>query len=129
VIKSPKGWGVGEHVYEVLTAEPWMGEAPLRVRLPASHQDQVVEKPLGAEVVLASEFTPYAALAWPGARAISMQPHPEFAPAYAMSLIEHRRGGTYPDEQADAAIASYSGADDRERVGGWIKTFLAQATS
>ena len=128
VVKSPKGWGVGEHVYEVLHAEPWMGEAPLRVRLPASHQDQVVEKPPGAEVVFASEFTPYAALAWPGQRAISMQPHPEFAPAYAISLIEHRRGGTYPDEQADAAIASYSGADDRERVAGWIRNFLAHAT-
>jgi GMP synthase-like glutamine amidotransferase len=129
VVKSPKGWGVGEHVYELMRPEPWIGEPPLRVRLPASHQDQVVEKPPGAEVVFASEFTPYAALAWPDARAISMQPHPEFEPAYAISLIEHRRGGTYRDEQADAAIASYSGADDRRRVGGWIKTFLAQATS
>jgi GMP synthase-like glutamine amidotransferase len=129
VIKSPKGWGVGEHVYEVMADEPWIGERPLRVRLPASHQDQVVDKPPGAEVMLASEFTPYAGLAWPDARAISMQPHPEFDPAYAISLIEHRRGGTYPDAQADAAIASYSGADDRMRVGGWIKAFLKHATS
>jgi len=129
VIKSPKGWGVGEHVYEVMAAQPWLGEAPLRVRLPASHQDQVVEKPPGAEVIFASEFTPYAALAWPDDRAISMQPHPEFDPAYAISLIEHRRGGAYPDAQADAAIASYSGADDRETVGGWINRFLAHATS
>jgi len=129
VIKSPKGWGVGEHVYEMLADEPWIGERPLRVRLPASHQDQVVEKPPGAEVLFASEFTPYAALAWPGERAISMQPHPEFDPAYAISLIEHRRGGAYPDAQADAAIASYSGADDRMRVGGWIKSFLEHATS
>ena len=128
VIKSPKGWGVGEHVYEVMGREPWIDEAPLRVRLPASHQDQVVEKPPGAEVFVASEFTPYAGLVWRDQRAISVQPHPEFDPAYAMSLIEHRRGGTYPDEQADAAIASYSGADDRERVGGWIKQFLAHAT-
>jgi GMP synthase-like glutamine amidotransferase len=129
VVKSPKGWGVGEHVYEVMAEAPWMGERPLRIRLPASHQDQVVEKPPGAEVVFASEFTPYAALAWPDARAISMQPHPEFDPAFAMSLIEHRRGDPYPDAQADAAIASYSGADDRMRVGGWIKNFLAHATS
>ncbi|HEV2531171.1 type 1 glutamine amidotransferase [Phenylobacterium sp.] len=129
VVKSPKGWGVGEHVYEVMHAEPWMDERPLRIRLPASHQDQVVEKPPGAQVVFASEFTPFAALAWPDARAISMQPHPEFDPAYAMSLIEHRRGDPYPDAQADAAIASYSGADDRERVAGWINRFLAHATS
>jgi GMP synthase-like glutamine amidotransferase len=129
VVKSPKGWGVGEHVYELMTPEPWIDEAPLRIRLPASHQDQVVEKPPGAEVVFASEFTPFAGLAWPGQRAISMQPHPEFDPAFAMSLIEHRRGDPYPDAQADAAIASYSGADDRMRVAGWIKNFLAHATS
>jgi GMP synthase-like glutamine amidotransferase len=128
VVKSPKGWGVGEHVYELMRAEPWIEAPPLRIRLPASHQDQVVEKPPGAEVLFACEFTPYAALAWPDARAISMQPHPEFDPAFAMSLIEHRRGDPYPDAQADAAIASYSGADDRIRVGGWIKNFLAHAT-
>jgi GMP synthase-like glutamine amidotransferase len=128
VAKSPKGWGVGEHVYEVMRAEPWMEASPLRIRLPASHQDQVMEKPPGAEVLFASEFTPYAGLVWPDARALSMQPHPEFDPAFAMSLIEHRRGDPYPDAQADAAIASYSGADDRMRVGGWIKKFLAHAT-
>lgn len=129
VIKSPKGWGVGEHVYEVMAEEPWMGERPLRIRLPASHQDQVVEKPPGAEVFAASEFTPFAGLVWPGERAISIQPHPEFDPAYAKSLIEHRRGNPYPHEQADAAIASYSGADDRMRVAGWINRFLRAATS
>lgn len=129
VVKSPKGWGVGEHVYEVMAAEPWMDERPLRIRLPASHQDQVVEKPPGTEVFVASEFTPFAGLVWRDQPAISIQPHPEFDPAYAKSLIEHRRGNLYPDEQADAAIASYSGADDRSRVGGWIRSFLTQATS
>jgi GMP synthase-like glutamine amidotransferase len=129
VVKSPKGWGVGEHVYEVMSAKPWMGEAPLRVRLPASHQDQVVSLPQGAEVFLASEFTPFAGLVWRDQPAISMQPHPEFDPRFAKSLIEHRRGGVYPDAQADAAIASYSGADDRVRVGGWIRAFLSNATS
>jgi len=129
VIKSPKGWGVGEHVYEVMHDEPWIDERPLRIRLPASHQDQVVEKPPETEVFLASEFTPFAGLVWRDQPAISMQPHPEFDPAYAKSLIEHRRGDLYPDEQADAAIASYSGADDRARVGRWIRDFLTHATS
>ena len=128
VIKSPKGWGVGEQEYEVMRREPWMGDPPLRIRLPASHQDQVVALPPGAEVLVANEFAPFAGLVWPGEKAISMQPHPEFEPAYAKSLIEHRRGDPYPDEQADAAIASYSGADDRMLVAGWIKNFLARAT-
>jgi GMP synthase-like glutamine amidotransferase len=129
VVKSPKGSCVGEHAYKVLRREPWMDGGAETIRLPASHQDQVVELPPGAEVFAASDFTPMGALAWRGQRAISLQLHPEFEPAYAMSLIEHRRGERYTDAQADAAIASYSGPDDRARVGGWIRRFLATAAS
>ena len=126
VIKSPKGWGVGENQYRVLTHEPWMDGATT-IRLPASHQDQVVEAPPGAQVWAASDFTPFAGLIYPNDRAISMQPHPEFDPAYAIELIETRRDGPLTPDQADRAIASYSGPDDRARVGGWINTFLASA--
>lgn len=128
VIKSPKGWGVGEHEYEVLRREPWMDVAR-SIRLPASHQDQVVELPPGAEIWAASEFTPMGALAWLDHPSISLQLHPEFEPAYAVALIEHRRGDRYSQEQADAAIHSYGRADDRARVGEWIRSFLAQATA
>lgn len=123
VIKSPKGWGVGAHDYEVLRPQPWMDGAD-RIRLPASHQDQVVELPPGADVIAANAFTPMGALAWRSERAISIQLHPEFEPDYAKALIEARRGSRYSDEEADAAVASYSGPDDRARVGTWIRTFL-----
>jgi GMP synthase-like glutamine amidotransferase len=128
VIKSPNGWAVGEHEYQVLRQEPWMGgDAVETIRLPASHQDQVVEKPPGAEVWAASEFTPFAGLVWPGERAISLQPHPEFAPAYARALIETRKDGPLMPEQALRGLASFSQADDRVRVGGWMRNFLAAA--
>jgi GMP synthase-like glutamine amidotransferase len=125
VVKSPKGWGIGEHAYEVVRREPWMDGASAVIRLPASHQDQVVAAPPGAEVIASSAFTPFAALAWRDQPAISMQPHPEFQPAYASALIEARRGKVYTDEQADRAIASFGRDDDRGRVGGWIRAFLA----
>lgn len=132
VIKSPKGWGLGETDYRVLAREPWMDgpdvEEGATIRLPASHQDQVIEAPPGAEVFAANAFTPIAGLAWRDQPAISMQPHPEFEPAYAVSLIEHRREGPYAKAQADRAVASYRGPDDRARVGGWIRNFLSQAT-
>jgi GMP synthase-like glutamine amidotransferase len=128
VIKSPKGWGVGEHDYRVERREPWMGaDVPATIRLPASHQDQVVEKPPGAEVWAASDFTPFAGLVWPGERAVSIQPHPEFAPAYAKALIETRIDGPLTPEEAERALASFGEPDDRARVGGWIKAFLAEA--
>jgi GMP synthase-like glutamine amidotransferase len=123
VIKSPKGWGIGEHDYRIVSREPWMDGASA-MRLPASHQDQVVALPPGAEVIAASDFTPFAGLAWRDQPAISMQPHPEFDPAYAAALIEARRGKVYADDEADRALASLSGPDDRARVGRWIASFL-----
>jgi GMP synthase-like glutamine amidotransferase len=127
VIKSPKGWGLGEHDYRVLTREPWMDDAPA-IRLPASHQDQVVELPPGAEVWAANDFAPMGALVWRDQPAMSLQLHPEFEPAFAVDLIEHAREGVYADDEAKRAVASYAGPDDRARVGGWINAFLKSAT-
>ena len=74
VIKSPKGWGVGENEYRVMGREPWMDGVTETIRLPASHQDQVVDAPPGAEVWVASDFTPFAGLIYRDDRAISIQP-------------------------------------------------------
>lgn len=125
VIKSPKGWGVGLHAYDVQAPKAWMDDAR-RLAIPASHQDQVVAAPPGAQVVASSAFTPFGMLAYGDQPAISIQLHPEFEPAYARALIEARRGSRYTDDQADAAVATYDAPDDRARVGGWIKTFLAR---
>jgi GMP synthase-like glutamine amidotransferase len=123
VIKSPKGWAIGEQGYRIVRRESWMDDA-VHIRLPGSHQDQVVGLPPSAEVIAASDFTPLGALAYRDQSAISMQLHPEFEPAYAKALIEARRGKVYSDAEADAAIASYAGVDDRARVGRWINSFL-----
>lgn len=123
VIKSPKGWGLGEQAYQVVAPQPWMDSAE-PIRLPGSHQDQVVEPPPGAEVIAGSDFTPLGALAYPGRGAISLQLHPEFEPGYAIALIEARRGSLYTEAEAERAISSYQAPDDRARVGGWIRNFL-----
>ncbi|WP_421739336.1 type 1 glutamine amidotransferase [Caulobacter sp.] len=127
VVKSDKGWGVGLHRYAVERPQDWT-DAP-DVAVPASHQDQVVVPPSGATVVGGSAFTPFGLLSYDGGRAISMQFHPEFDPAYAAALIEARRGTRYTDAQADAAIATLRQPNDRARVGGWIGRFLDQATA
>lgn len=123
VIKSDKGWGVGLHRYQVVADEPWMTPSAESVSIPVSHQDQVVEKPADARVTLASDFTPFAGLAY-GADAISFQCHPEFTPTYAAALVEGRRGSRVPEAMADQAIGSLRQADDRALVSGWIRTFL-----
>jgi GMP synthase-like glutamine amidotransferase len=123
VEKSERGWGVGLHAYEVRVPQPWM-EPVERIRVAASHQDQVVVSPPGATVVAASDFSPYGMLAYDDGAAISIQLHPEFEPAYARALIESRRGDRYEHAEADRAIDSYGQPNDRARVGRWIQRFL-----
>ncbi|MDI1282025.1 type 1 glutamine amidotransferase [Brevundimonas sp.] len=122
VEKSDKGWGVGLHAYQVVSAEPWMAPPATTVALPASHQDQVVERPADARIWLRSAFTPFAGLAW-GEDAISMQPHPEFTPEFTADLT----GGRYDRigrALVDPALESLKGPNDCARVGGWIRRFL-----
>lgn len=123
VEKSDRGWGVGLHRYEVASPEPWMSPAAAAVAIPASHQDQVVEKPAAARVILRSDFTPFAGLAW-GEDAISMQAHPEFTPAFATELTAGRHDRIDP-ALVERAVDSLKAPDDRGLVGGWIKAFIA----
>ena len=123
VIKSPKGWGVGLHTYDLHDTAPGLaGLSALSAA--ASHQDQVVVPPPGARVLASSAFTPFGMLAYGDQPAISIQLHPEFEPAYAKALIEARRGARYDDRQADQAVASYQAPDDRAALGAWITAFL-----
>ena len=123
VEKSDRGWGVGLHRYEVASPEPWMSPVAAAVAIPASHQDQVVEKPAAARVILRSDFTPFAGLAW-GEDAISMQAHPEFTPAFATELTAGRHDRIDP-ALVERAVDSLKAPDDRGLVGGWIKAFIA----
>jgi GMP synthase-like glutamine amidotransferase len=123
VEKSERGWGVGLHRYRVVEPQLWMIPSVPEIALSASHQDQVVEKPENARVTLASDFTPFAGLAW-GDDAISFQPHPEFSCAFTGALVEGRRG-RIEEAVVDRAVESLKAEDDRAVVGDWIRRFLA----
>jgi len=120
VEKSERGWGIGLQDYELWESAAWMGEAPPgRIAVPVSHQDQIVIPPPGARVLAGNAFTPFGLLDYEDA--ISMQFHPEFEPAYAQALIEHRRARV---PAPDAAIASLDRPNDQALVGAWIRGFL-----
>ena len=124
VEKSEKGWGAGLHRYSVVTREPWM-DAVATIAAPASHQDQVIVQPPNTDLVLRSDFTPFAGLSWTDRQAISFQFHPEFSSEFAKALIEKR----YDDvTNPDAAIASLDAPNDNARVGRWIRNFLTGET-
>lgn len=120
VEKSDKGWGAGLHRYTLVRSEPWI-DTPGTIAVPASHQDQVLVQPPNTKVLAASNFTPFAALAWTDRQAISFQFHPEFSPGFAKALIE-KRFDVVPNP--DAAIASLDAPNDNARVAGWIRRFL-----
>jgi GMP synthase-like glutamine amidotransferase len=123
VLKSPRGWGIGLQRYQVQERADWMDDTR-SIAVPASHQDQVVRLPDDARVLGGNEFTPYGIVDYPQRRAMSLQSHPEFSPEYAAALIELRRASKYTPEQADRALATLREPNDRERVAGWLTSFL-----
>lgn len=127
VAKSPDGWGAGVHRYELVgEPPPWMQPPPAGpVRIIASHQDQVVELPEGADLLARTDHCPVAAYTL-GPSAFAIQPHPEFTAAISRGLVERRRDRIGADA-SDAALASLEEPLDRELVAGWMAAFLRHA--
>lgn len=125
VRKSEKGWGLGRHTYRVVNRPAFMADAPETLSIACSHQDQVLAPPAEADVVLASDFTPHAGLVYKSGRALSFQPHPEFADDYTLALAELRRGRA-PDDVVETAVASLARPSDSALLNGYIRRFFAQ---
>jgi GMP synthase-like glutamine amidotransferase len=130
VVKSPKGWGVGVHRYELATDAPpsWFTPDSDGFQIQAFHQDQVVEVPTDAQVLASSEFCPAAALAY-GDQAFTVQGHPEFSTAFAEALLTLRGADLLDKDTAAAARASMSKPVDQQVVAKWIADFLGCALS
>jgi GMP synthase-like glutamine amidotransferase len=124
VRKSEKGWGLGRHVYGVSSNRPAFvgGDLP-EFAVACSHQDQVITPPEEAEVILGSDFTPNAGLAYRNGAALSFQPHPEFADDYTVALAELRRGKA-PDNVVETAISSIATPSHSADVADYIGQFF-----
>jgi GMP synthase-like glutamine amidotransferase len=123
VRKSEKGWGIGRHVYDVMPGNGVIeGE---RLAIAASHQDQVIEPPVGARTILFSSFTEHAGLLYRNGAALSVQPHPEFETGFAHVCCELREGHA-PDTLVAQAKASLAEPVDNARLGGAITRFLTR---
>ena len=104
-----------------------MDQPVRRLHLAVSHQDQVLEAPPQARVIAQSDFTPFAALAYDHAPALSFQGHPEFCRSFADALIRSRRGTRFSEDMADTALASLDAPLDGDLVASWIAGFFRQA--
>lgn len=123
--KSDRGWGVGLHRYRMDAAT--VGWSAPEIALPVSHQDQVVAVGPEGRVIGGTGFCPNGVIAYPALRALSLQPHPEFDPAFATALIETRRDGPLQPEHADAAVISLGAPNDRAAAADWLRRWYRDA--
>ena len=122
VIKSPKGWGVGVSQNTVYRKKEWMPTNHQQFNLLVSHQDQVVELPVAAELLAGSDFCPNYMLQI-GNYFLTIQGHPEFTKAYSRALMVSRED-TINEQQFIAGIKSLELALDGELIARWIVNFL-----
>lgn len=116
VQKFDGGWSVGPTEYD------FAGET---ITLNAWHQDQVVVKPEGAQVVASTPFCENAALLYDD-RMFSVQPHPEFRKDFMAGLIKYRGPGLVPEGLLADATARLDRPTDSpamaDRIADFFKT-------
>ena len=123
---ADKGWGVGVQQWEIKKQKDWMGDKNLtELSLRASHQDQVVELPPNATLIVSSAFCPIAGF-HTGNHFLSFQGHPEFSKEYSAALLE-KRVLHIGEETTNTAKQSLQKAVDNEIVAKWILNFLKQS--
>ncbi|GGY50478.1 glutamine amidotransferase-related protein [Parvularcula lutaonensis] len=124
VEKSPAGWGVGVHTYEVLETPPW-ADSPARFSCAVSHQDQVVSLPQGMRRIAGSPFCPNGVLQHEALPVLTFQMHPEFRHDYASALLG-LRSDRIPKDRVAFGQASLRNGSDRGDIALWIKSFVEE---
>ena len=122
VVKFDGGWSVGRVTYRFADDAGLPGLDGRSLAVAAYHQDQVIEVPPGARTVASSDFCRHAALVY-GARALSVQPHPEFDEGFIAGLVA-TRGDALPADVRTRAEDSLGPLPDRTRVGDALARFL-----
>ena len=122
VEKADAGWGLGLHTYDIHHAPDWMAALDT-FALGVSHQDQVLSLPDGAKLIASSEFTPFAAIDYPEAAAMSFQGHPEFDAEFFEALYRVREGTRFSSELVHDAVESLRRPNHNSDVAKWISSF------
>ncbi len=122
VMKSPGGWNVGVHRFEMLAEENWMIPFQVEINLLMMCQDQVVEVPENSKVLSKTDQCPVGMFKV-GETMLGIQAHPEFPKKYEEILLKERieNIGT---EKVNSAMESLTIPTDGKLVAGWIKRFF-----
>jgi GMP synthase-like glutamine amidotransferase len=122
VEKAATGWGAGVRRLHVDATAPWMDPAAHHLDLHFMHQDQVVELPVGAEVLGHTAHCEVAAFRV-GEALLGIQAHPEFTSRYAGELLRAREERIGGPETADA-LSTLGRPTDEAVAARWIGNLL-----
>lgn len=124
VVKWPQGWAVGMSKNKINQQKSWMRPTQSEFNLLVSHQDQVIELPLGAEVLASSEFCPHY-MTQIGSHILTVQGHPEFTKAYSHDLMVIRKP-ILGDNLFLKGVNSLDLPEDDSLIAQWIVNFLQE---
>lgn len=116
VEKFSGGWQVGPVAYNRTDGR--------NDRIMAWHQDQISQVPKDAEIIGTTDFCANAMLAY-GNRALTVQPHPEFTPAFMGDLLT-ARGDILPAGVLDKAQAGLDASLDSLDYAQMFEDFFKQ---
>lgn len=120
--KSPNGWCVGVHDFDIKKREDWMHSYQDHLGLLMMCQDQVLTLPHGSTVLAKNEACPVAIMAV-GDTFLGIQAHPEFSKSYDKLLIQKRISKMGKDV-AKKGILSLDRPIHNGLLQNWITKFL-----
>ena len=115
------GWGIGVADSKVLAQTPWMTPSLDQVKLLVTHQDQVIDLPSSAELLMSNSFCVNSMFVL--GSCMGMQGHPEFSSAYLRDLM-HTRRDSIPEETFEKALSNLETPVDDQQVSHWIVSFI-----
>jgi len=122
VAKSPNGWNVGVHTFDVIQKEDWMNPLREDFNVLMMCQDQILELPENTKVLASSEMCPNAIIMI-GKTFLGIQGHPEFSKEYDEMLMRTRMNGM-GSHVAFAGIKSLDKEVHSELLKKWVMQFL-----
>ncbi len=122
VAKSPNGWCIGIHQFDVIDQPSWMVPKREVYNALMMCQDQLLVLPPDTRVLASNEMCPNAMVVV-GKKMLGIQAHPEFSKEYDKLLIEMRRDKLGQALSA-AGIESLNQELSTSELVQWIKNFL-----
>ena len=120
--KAPCGWEIGVKRAVMLAGRDRRFSGVSEFCLAYSHQDQVLEKAPGSQVLAETPNCPIAMTSI-GSHILTFQGHPEFDVAYARALFELRKA-SYPSDLYSECETSLSIETQHLKVAQWMIDFM-----